>query len=229
MYDGDKERDASSKVRGFVFQDYVTVMCLLKDDVEYVCAEYLEDIDVFFNDGNFECIQVKYYPKKYPKWEEIYTDLYYQYLRLLMLRSSLTVKPVLLIHKNGGVSIPTVETMETYVGRGDELKDTVIYSNAKDEEAWLRQNVYKASKKDEQKTILFASKASKATINEFIDKLKVSKLDNIETYKDELKKELLKQYSNHDEFGNDNNWKCIFFWTCCFVCPKKIHVLWLRI
>mgnify|MGYP007005652114 CR=1 FL=1 len=47
MYDGDKDRDATSKIRGFLFQDYVTIMCLLKNQVEYVCSEYLEDVDVF--------------------------------------------------------------------------------------------------------------------------------------------------------------------------------------
>ena len=40
MYEGDKNRDASSKIRGFLFQDYVTIMCLLQDKVEYVCSEY---------------------------------------------------------------------------------------------------------------------------------------------------------------------------------------------
>ena len=43
MYDRDKGRDATSKIRGFLFQDYVTIMCLLKNQVEYVCSEYLEE------------------------------------------------------------------------------------------------------------------------------------------------------------------------------------------
>ena len=29
MYDGDKDRDATSKIRGFLFQDYVTIMLSL--------------------------------------------------------------------------------------------------------------------------------------------------------------------------------------------------------
>lgn len=37
MYDGDKDRDATSKIRGFLFQDYVTIMCILKNQVEYLC------------------------------------------------------------------------------------------------------------------------------------------------------------------------------------------------
>lgn len=76
MYDGDKDRDATSKIRGFLFQDYVTIMCLLKNQVEYVCSEYLEDVDVFFENGTFEFIQVKYYPNTNPNMKEISTDLY---------------------------------------------------------------------------------------------------------------------------------------------------------
>ena len=89
MYEGDKKRDATSKIRGFIFQDYITIMCLLRDKVEYVCSEYLEDVDVFYKNGKFEFIQVKYYPKTSPKMKEISTDLYYQYLRLQMLQSTL--------------------------------------------------------------------------------------------------------------------------------------------
>ena len=85
MYEGDKARDASSKIRGFLFQDYITIMCLLKNEAEYVCTEYLEDINVFYKDGTFEVIQVKYYPKTSPDMKEITTDLYYQYLRAQML------------------------------------------------------------------------------------------------------------------------------------------------
>ena len=43
MYDGDKDRDAMSKIRGFLFQDYITIMCLLQKQVKYVCSEYLEE------------------------------------------------------------------------------------------------------------------------------------------------------------------------------------------
>ena len=66
MYAGDKSRDASSSIRGFLFQDYIAINCLLQEGVEYVCSEYLEDVDVFYGDDRFEFIQVKYYPKTEP-------------------------------------------------------------------------------------------------------------------------------------------------------------------
>lgn len=103
MYEGDKNRDASSKIRGFLFQDYVTIMCLLQDKVEYVCSEYLEDVDVFYEDGRFDFIQVKYYPNTSLDKRKISTDLYYQYLRLQMLQSTLKAKPCLFIHRESVV------------------------------------------------------------------------------------------------------------------------------
>ena len=41
MYDGDKDRDATSKIRGFLFHDYITIMCLIQKQVKYVCSEYI--------------------------------------------------------------------------------------------------------------------------------------------------------------------------------------------
>ena len=125
MYEGDRNRDAADKIRGFLFQDYVTIMCLLQNQVEYVCSEYLEDVDVFFEDGTFEFIQVKYYPKKYPNMKEISTDLYYQYLRLQMLQSTLKAKPSLYIYRNSKVEKPTFDEMKVHIGSENVLPKSV--------------------------------------------------------------------------------------------------------
>lgn len=45
-------------------------MRLLQDKVEYVCSEYLEDVDVFYENGDFEFIQVKYYPNTSPNMKD---------------------------------------------------------------------------------------------------------------------------------------------------------------
>lgn len=115
MYAGDKARDATSKIRGFLYQDYVTIRCLLQDNVEYVCSEYLEDIDVFYDDGKFEYIQVKYYLASEPKLDEISTDLYYQYQRLMLLQSKLKVVPQLYIHRERKTRKLTKKRLENYV------------------------------------------------------------------------------------------------------------------
>ena len=65
-----------------------------------------------FEDGTFEIIQVKYYPKASPKMKEISTDLYYQYLRLQMLQSTLIAAPRLYIHTNSEVKELTLDKMK---------------------------------------------------------------------------------------------------------------------
>lgn len=165
MYDGDKSRDATSKIRGFLFQDYVMIKCLLQNHVECVCSEYLEDVDVFFEDGKFEFIQVKYYPKTSPNMKEILTDLYYQYLRLKMLQSTLEAVPRLYIHRESSVMKPTFDNMKEYINLGNSLVKSVSYSadivNSVD---WLRTDVYSTNKKEEQKKKLFFKMASEDSL-----------------------------------------------------------------
>ena len=135
MYEGDKKRDATSKIRGFIFQDYITIMCLLRDKVEYVCSEYLEDVDVFYKNGKFEFIQVKYYPNTSPQREEIFTDLYYQYLRLKMLGSTLDAIPSLYIHRVPEINKPTLQEMKDYLKI--KIPKKIDYSTVEDSKKYI--------------------------------------------------------------------------------------------
>nr|WP_300837293.1 hypothetical protein [uncultured Acetatifactor sp.] len=209
MYEGDKNRDASDKIRGFLFQDYVTIMCLLQNQVKYVCSEYLEDVDVFFEDGTFEFIQVKYYPKTSPSMEKISTDLYYQYLRLQMLRSTLKAKPSLYIHRNSKVEKPTLDEMKVYIGLGSALPKSVTYPNTADSVTCLRANVYSTNKKEEQKKNLFATMASEDSLKRFVAKLNVARQQDIDQYKEELMEALAGAYPNPDKDGNKEHWQFI--------------------
>ena len=210
MYEGDKNRDAASKIRGFLFQDYVAIMSLLRDQVEYVCLEYLEDVDVFFEDGTFEFIQVKYYPKTSLNMKEVSTDLYYQYLRLQMLQSKLIAVPRLYIHTNSEVKKPTLDKMKANIGLEDKLSKSVTYPNAVDSAAWLKTNVYSTNKKEEQKKNLFKTMASEASLKEFVAKFDViHQKDDIEQYKKKLMEELTKTYSNFDKSEDEEHWQLI--------------------
>jgi len=79
MYKGEHNRDASSKVRGFLFQDLVAINELLKDETEYICTEYVEDV-FSAQKGKVYVIQAKYYPKSDANMKKIVRDLYYQFL-----------------------------------------------------------------------------------------------------------------------------------------------------
>ena len=209
MYEGDKKRDATDKIRGFLFQDYVTIMCLLQNQVKYVCSEYLEDVDVFFEDGTFEFIQVKYYPKTDPNVKKVSTDLYYQYLRLQMLQSTLKAKPSLYIHRNSKVEKPTLDKMKEYIGHENELLKSVTYPNTAVSAAWLRTNVYSTNKKEEQKKNLFAAMASEDSLKKFIARFNVVHQLDINQYKKELMEVLARAYPNPDKGGDEEHWQLI--------------------
>ena len=202
MFEGDSARDASSGIRGFLFQDYVAIQNLLDPEVDYVCSEYLEDVDVFYKDGRFKFIQVKYYPKTNPTMNEISTDLYYQYLRLLMLNSGLHSVPTLYIHRKGKCRDLNIKKMkkdvQKYITSGKSLpkKETIYYSA--NEEIWLRDHVHVETDKDKQKEALFRDKAAEDTLTKFIAAFKVEYLPSILDYKENLMENLSLAFPNSD-------------------------------
>lgn len=209
MYEGDQSRDASDKIRGFLFQDYVAIKCLLKNGVESICVEYLEDIDVFYEDGLFEFIQVKYYPKTAPKMKEIAADLYYQYLRLKMLGSDFKLKPSLYIYRDSDVKKPTFDEMKRYIGLKESLPKVVHYPTNEMLKCWLRHEVYKSKKKDFQKNMLFSFMASEYSLNDFIEKFYVDSQVDIIQYEEDLMSDLIKAYPCPEETGEEKIWKNI--------------------
>lgn len=211
MYDGDKSRDASDKIRGFLFQDYVTINCLLQDHVECVCSEYLEDVDVFYDNGTFEFIQVKYYPKTSAgsKMKEISTDLYYQYLRLQMLKSTLKAIPSLYIHTAAKIDKPLLELMKSYIGTGEMPPKSPSYDTSQDAAAWLRKNVNILNKKDAQKNALFSKMASVESLKAFLKVYQISREVDIQQYKQSLMDALDKAYPSPDIEEDKQRWKSI--------------------
>lgn len=186
MYEGDVSRDASDKIRGFLFQDLIAIDSLLVDDTECVCLEYLEDVDVFCNDGTVKIIQAKYYPQSGPIMKEIMTDLYYQYLRMQLLESKLESKPQLVIHSNKDVTKPDFGKMQLYFDVLKKKKPKKII----DLPNWLKENVYICSKKDEQKKALFDKTAYEASIVDFLNKFEIIKKKDIKSYKKEIENKL---------------------------------------
>lgn len=209
MYEGDKARDATDKIRGFLFQDFVTIMCLLQKNVKYVCSEYIEDVDVFFEDNTFEFIQVKYYPKTRPNMKEILTDLYYQYLRLEMLQSTLKVSPKLYIHGKSKVKKLEITDMKTYIGLENNLHKSASYLNVAESVKLLRTDIYSTNKKSEQKEKLFGKMASEKSLEGFVSKFNIVQQEDINCYKQKLMEKLAEEYKNPDEYEDEEKWQLI--------------------
>lgn len=205
MYEGDSNRDASDKIRGFLFQDLVAIDSLLDENTKYVCLEYLEDVDVFCMDGTIKIIQAKYYPQKSPIMKEIATDLYYQYLRMQLLESKLASKPQLVIHRKETVRKPDLSKMITYF---DSLKkeEPIKVANLS---KWLKENVFNHTKKEVQKKTLFDKTAYETSVIDFLNNFEIVKKNDIKTYKNEIGNKLVETFSEFDSYDDEEQKKGI--------------------
>lgn len=208
MYEGDKRRDAASKIRGFLFQDYVAIACLLQKNVKYVCSEYIEDVDVILDDDTFQYIQVKYYPRSTPNMEEIATDLYYQFLRFKMLQSTFSIKPQLYIHMSKPIAKPTIKELKQFVESTTTLQRTVTFQKADDEASWLKGKI-NGLKKEEQKSTLFAKKASESSLEEFAEAFEIFSKPEINEFKRQLMKGLSDAYPNLSGDADLEHWQLL--------------------
>ena len=142
MYHGEENRDASSKIRGFLFQDLVAISKLLDEKTVYVIPEYIEDVFVYTEDKTAYVIQAKYYPKGdiKGKHKDIIRDLYYQYLRLEVKKYTEKVIPVLAVYSLNNITKPALSILqgEDYINVNREEKPADI----ENPEKWLEDNVY---------------------------------------------------------------------------------------
>lgn len=136
MYLGEENRDATSKIRGYQFQDVVAIYCLLDESVEYLCMEYVEDIFLARkaeNGREYIVAQVKYYPQADISEKDIVRDLYYQFLR--MQKFNVAARFYLIFHSNSKVSFTEndfKDFLEDFLNNKDiKLKQKIKKENEK--------------------------------------------------------------------------------------------------
>lgn len=202
MYKGDKARDASNKIRGFLFQDLVAIEFLLEEQVQYVFLEFLEDVDVAYEDGRFKIIQIKYHPKTNPNMKEITTDLYYQYLRFDLSNgkaeedNEIKLKPQLIIHRNEEVLKPDSVKMKEYIGTFLAEKPNSLM----DIEEQLK-TVIPTLKKEEQKKRVFSNWAYEQSVLNFLSDFSIIKKSRIEKFQNEIENKLEKNFPPSSIYG----------------------------
>ena len=167
MYQGEMNRDASSKVRGFLFQDLIAVDELLKSQTNYVCMEYLEDVFTV-SENALHIIQAKYYPKSKVIMREVIRELYYQFLRLQLYGYSGIVSLSLVTHTGNVPQKPTLAIMqgEEYIN----VKCSVQPSTPDDVDTWFKTNVYPLTKEARENTC-FQNYAWDGSIEKFLDSM----------------------------------------------------------
>lgn len=113
MHIGEIRRDAAPGVRGFLFQDLIAVEELTKEETEFICSEYIEDVCAVTSNG-VRIIQSKYTPKTALNIEEITRELYYQYIKLRRYGYLGDIIPVLGFHADSA-NVPDEETAKQYL------------------------------------------------------------------------------------------------------------------
>lgn len=127
---GEKKRDASSSIRGFVYQNLLAIEELIKENTDRVFCEYVEDITSIDKNEDCKIIQAKYYSSTMPlsMEKEIFREMYCQYLKLINDGNLHSVIPVLSIfsQKNKNISLPDKATAIGWINDNSKLA-TIIF------------------------------------------------------------------------------------------------------
>ena len=199
MYNGEKNRDASSKILGFIYQDLIAIEKLLNDEIEYVATEFLEDV-TYIKNKELHIIQVKHYQNSNPNWNEIIPDLYCQYLKYTLLDGNKTVRPGLIIYHKSQIAQRTkneiLKHLQITEDRLNEDKKTseetakVIerFNGFKDKE----KNKYT---KEEKRDGFIKECAYRSSISEFYDKFYITTGVSINDKIKAIKDDIIKKYT----------------------------------
>lgn len=200
MYKGEHNRDASSKVRGFLFQDLVAINELLKDETEYICTEYVEDV-FSAQKGKVYVIQAKYYPKSDANMKEIVRDLYYQFLRLEVYGYKGKVIPQLSIYSEKEVNDVTLDELKQYIAVDKDEKPDFEKNDIEE--------VYKENKDEAQKKC-FKNYAYNKSIKNFIDVLDINtQYQRIGEYRKKLEDKINEEIKSTSTISDENSRKTI--------------------
>jgi hypothetical protein len=194
MYKGEELRDASSKIRGFIYQDLLAVELLVKseDDTEELYVEWAEDLYLESRDF-IKIIQVKYYHSKDIEFDEIYNELFYQFLRLQTLQCKKDIICQLTYYNQG---------KSKNMCNHDHIESMMIspceqVCNAINDKNWLEENVYltsegKARNKQGRERIVLTCLGKKEKRNNFINLFKEDlRIDQINEFRIQLKKDIM--------------------------------------
>lgn len=193
IYWGEKNRDASSKIRGFIFQDLVAVQSLLDSTTAHIVSEFIEDVMIISSNGAVRWIQVKYNPDSSTDLKEIVTDFYYEYLQCELLGSNMNFTFELVVHSGKQISSPSLKQVKKWIPDKKDCKPTFPSNPQK----WLRENIFEKLVKDTQgklktldkkgrKAQLFKSFAYNASIEKFYDLFSIRIESDLDTYQSNI-------------------------------------------
>lgn len=224
MYKGEELRDASSKLRGYIFQDILAVELLLEsqDENNELYVEWAEDL---YMEGKDEIVivQAKYSSSNHGTIDylEVYGDLYYQYLRLKVLGCTKNTKFKLSCYNNGNMT-KRCSLVQMQENIRKPCANTTCNKSLMDK-AWLENVVYnnggkKRNKECRENIVLFCigtDELSEKFFENFEEDIRES---DIKEFREDVKQKIKSFLEGKNLFQN------LYFWdekTLLDVCYAK--------
>jgi len=183
---GEERRDASTKIRGFLYQDLLTLKVLNESDNETkVYSEWVEDIYTE-NDADISIIQAKYYPASTVNFSSIFEDMYYQFLKVKLYKINKSVSLKCYYHGDTEFSNETCVADFVYGNVHKDLSDEEIQS--------ISVKIKECSNMSERKNLIFSNLNKQQFMDEFnLDIIKTGTIDDLYIA---VKEALFNEYKN---------------------------------
>lgn len=183
---GEERRDASTKIRGFLYQDLLTLKVLTESpDESKVFSEWVEDIYTE-TDTDISIIQAKYYPSSTLKFSEIHEDMYYQYLKVMLYGIEKTVSYTCYYYGDTVFDKDACMNAFSYEYIDKVLLDEEIVS--------LVDELRKCSNMKERKKLLFSNMNRQQNMDGF--NLQIVKTGSIDELYKNIKEAIFHEYPN---------------------------------
>lgn len=183
---GEERRDASTKIRGFLYQDLLTLKTLIESSLESkVLSEWVEDIYIE-DDTDISIIQAKYYPSSAIKFSEIFEDMYYQYLKVKLYDIDKNVSYICYFY--GNTCFSKKSCLASF--SKEYVEKELLVADKKN----LIKSLEKCSNMDERKKLIFSNMNMQKYIDEF--NLQAVKTEIIDELYDTVKESLYNEFKN---------------------------------
>lgn len=182
---GESRRDASDKIRGFLYQDLIAIDTMLSLNDTYSCyIEWVEDI-CFENDDEIILIQVKYYPSSRVDFSEIFSDMYYQFLKFQLIDSEKKIKTFCYHHSNTNMDESQCKnSVKSKIRENDAIDKNKIFEELK-----------RCTEQTKRKKLLFERVSSTKYLNSL--DFKTDKKASISVLKEAVSQELIALFSDN--------------------------------
>ncbi|MCR3758139.1 hypothetical protein KYB31_03895 [Clostridium felsineum] len=193
MHGYEEKRDASPKIRGFLFQDLVALDELLDNKNEYILLEWIEDVCCKTKNG-MTVIQAKYYPESNLQYSKIYKELFCDYLMFDI--DGIECECQLALHAKDNIDDFTKDEIEDFFKCKDIPEDSV-----KNDTLLLKKKLKCLSKNNYEDTVI-ENIANKTKLKEFCTKVKNSNKKRLSEYMEELVEKIMSDCNTRDEDEN---------------------------